>query len=72
MKAIDLYKKAKLATANLNPIIDTVEMRKTIMFSVVAQWVYDAEPYVNGKDIAINVVETARKTIEIIYENLED
>lgn len=69
MNSKDLFKKAKLETKKLNSIIDTPEMRKTIMLAVVAQWVADVEPFVDGRDIAKNIVKTAKETVDLIHQS---
>lgn len=70
MNSQELFKKAKLATSKLNPLIDTPDMRKTIMLAVVAQWVADVEPFIDGRDIADNIVKTAKQAIDLIYQEL--
>lgn len=63
MNSQELFKKAKLATSKLNPLIDTLQMRQTIMLSIVAQWVYDVEE-------SQSTIKIAREAIELIYQEL--
>jgi hypothetical protein len=68
MNTKDLYKKAKLAIKDINPLIDTPQMRQTIMLSVVSQWIFDVEPFVNDRDISESILKTASETIALIYQ----
>jgi hypothetical protein len=66
----ELFKQCKAKAENLPELIATKEMLKTVMMAEISQWIYNAEPYIDGRNISDNLVRTAAETIDLINDFL--
>ena len=65
-----LFKQALKKANALPELIATPELKRIVMLAEVSQWIYDAEPFVNGRNISDSLIHTAAETIALIYNSL--
>jgi hypothetical protein len=63
-----LFKQAAKKAAALPDLIATPELKRAIMLADVAQWIYQAEPFIDDRDISDNILKTAAGAIDLIYK----
>jgi hypothetical protein len=70
MNAQILFKQALKKANALPALIATHDLKRVVMLAEVAQWIYQAEPFIDGRNISDNLVRTAAETIDLINEYL--
>ena len=70
MNAQILFKQAIKKANALPVIIATPELKRVVMLAEVAQWIYDAEPFIDGRNISDSLIRTSAETIDLINKSL--
>jgi hypothetical protein len=65
-----LFKQAVKKANALPDLIATPELKRIVMLAEVAQWIYDAEPFIDGRNISDSLVRTTAETIDLINKSL--
>lgn len=65
-----LFKQAVKKTSALPDLIATSDLKRVVMLAEVAQWIYDAEPFIDGRNISDSLVRTTAETIDLINKYL--
>ena len=70
MNSQTLFKQAAKKANALPDLIATPEFKRVVMMAEVAQWIYDAEPFIDGRNISDSLVRTVAETIDLINASL--
>ena len=65
-----LFKQAAKKANALPDLIATRELKRVVMLAEVAQWIHQAEPFIDGRNISDSLVRTAAETIDLINDFL--
>jgi hypothetical protein len=65
-----LFKQALKKANALPDLIATRDFKRVVMLAEVAQWIHQAEPFIDGRDISDSLVRTAAEAIDLINTSL--
>lgn len=74
MNSKDLFNKAVIKTNMLPELIDTPKMRRQVMMSTVAEWLFQLDVLERGEDAHASILKMVFESMTLIneYLNKED
>jgi hypothetical protein len=70
MNAKDLFNKALTKANTLPEVIDTTTMRRQVMMSVVAEWLWQLDDILDRPETHMSILSMASEVMSMINEHL--